>query len=120
MELFELGLSHGKDEADFIKNVCQRFSVTPSDIHIKLTTDCSAEHFDSPLCRGIKSLFRYDCLCGPPTSPSQHSNHYLFTKLFAHLIAGPKGIDELTCACKLTCNFCNHAYSEKLRLFGSL
>ncbi|KAM7538281.1 hypothetical protein Aperf_G00000077331 [Anoplocephala perfoliata] len=84
--------------------------VTPNDIHIKLTTDCASNNFDSPLCRGIKSLFRYDCLCGPPTPPSQHSNHYLFTKLFAHLIAGPKGIDELTCALK------NFDYSDRCSL----
>lgn len=99
MELFEIGMPSVKDEADFVKNVCQRFSTTPADIHDKLTADCVAGKFDSPLCRGLKSLFRYDCLCGPLVPPSQQSNHYLFTRLFAYLIAGPKGIDELTCAC---------------------
>ncbi|VDK36605.1 unnamed protein product [Taenia asiatica] len=110
MELFGIGMSSVKDEADFIKNVCQRFSTTPTDIHDKLTADCVAGKFDSPLCRGIKSLFRYDCLCGPLVPPSQQSNHYLFTKLFANLIAGPKGIEDLTCALK------NYDYSDRCSL----
>nr|CDS16757.1 E3 ubiquitin protein ligase UBR3 [Echinococcus granulosus] len=110
MELFEIGMPSVKDETDFIKNVCQRFSTTPADIHDKLTADCTAGKFDSPLCRGIKSLFRYDCLCGPLIPSSQHSNHYLFTKLFAHLIAGPKGIEDLTCALK------NYDYSDRCSL----
>ncbi|VDM36448.1 unnamed protein product [Hydatigera taeniaeformis] len=95
-ELFEVGMPSVKDEADFIKNVCQRFGVTPTDIHDKLTADCVSGRFDSPLCQGVKSLFRFDCLCGSYVSPAHHPNHYLFTKLFAHLIAGPKGIEELT------------------------
>ncbi|VUZ38908.1 unnamed protein product, partial [Hymenolepis diminuta] len=60
--------------------------------------------------RGIKSSFRYDCLCGSSENPSKLSNHYLFTKLFAHLIAGPKGIDELTRALK------NFDYSDRCSL----
>ena len=99
MELFEIGIPSVKDETDFIKNVCQRFSTSPVDIHDKLTADCVAGNFGSQLCRGLKSLFRYDCLCGNAVPPTQHSNHYLFTKLFSHLITGPNGIEDLTCSC---------------------
>ncbi|VDO03822.1 unnamed protein product [Rodentolepis nana] len=110
MELFEMGIGLVRDESDFIKHVCHRFCVTPSDVHEKLTADCVAENFDSPLCRGIKSLFRYDCLCGSTENPSKLSNQYLFTKLFAHLIAGPMGIDELSRALK------NFDYSDRCSL----
>lgn len=94
-----MAMPSNKDETAFIKSVCTRFDTTPHDIHDRLTADLVAGRKDSPLVHGIASLFKYDCLCGPASPPTHHTIDFLYTKLFAHLIAGNKGLDEMTSAC---------------------
>lgn len=121
MDLFEIAAPAFKDESSFIKNVCKNLNTTPHNIHEQLTADCVSGKFDSPLCRGLSSLFRYDCLCGPSSPTLHHSVDYLFTKLFVHLVAGPKGIDELSSA-RMFANLCdiclvkNYDYSARCSL----
>lgn len=92
--------STNEEESKFINDLCNQLNVTYDNIYERLTADCVAGKFDSPLCEGLKAVFRYDCLCDDSHRvPS--SNNYIHTKLFAHLIAGRRGIEELTRECNL-------------------
>ncbi len=114
MDFFDLPNQNSRSEASFIEHFCSKLSLSPSELYGQLKIDCTGRNFDSRICKEVKALFSYNCFVGPSTNQLRPKMLF-FTRLFDFLIAGPKGLDELTTS---RMKFCNHSslFSQRIWL----
>ncbi|VDK82056.1 unnamed protein product [Dibothriocephalus latus] len=95
MDFFDLTNYNTLEETAFIKHVCSRLELPPAELHKRLKNDCIERNFTSDLCTQIKSLFCYNCFTGSPPM-LRKSKMTFYTRLLELLVAGPKGLDDLS------------------------